>query len=487
MGNKTFNTGSLSDAITVDPSTLNIGIGGSTSAYKADITGTGRFTGALTSTNFILSGGTGNTGIYYGHTDRVVLANYTAGGIDFEVNSGAVTMTLFPTGNLAVGTSPTDAGYKLDVAGTGRFTGTGYFGGATSASGLTGASELIVQNEIGIQNSDTTGPYLRMVMGSVNQNITFVTGAFSGTEPNLLFNVGGSTRVTVLASNGNVGIATTSPQEKFEIAGLNGNIRLYGRSGISNNTLSANIYYNGTAWVRDNGSFGASYINFGAANDTILFSTTAATTGDATERMRITSGGEVQINNYLYMSKAVDPRIYSGTGIGLNIDGAALYLNRYSASNIAMVPNGGNVLIGTITDSGYKLSVASGSQYFGSGFQISNDFTNSARQCATGVADFAGTSVTFNLASIFPRTTFTNRGLSVTMQLVALPTYTIVSSAFIVLGRTGNSNEWSSSILTNININGASVNSVSASGTTITVNYSTYIFGTAYINLATIG
>ncbi len=73
------------------------------------------------------------------------------------------------------------------------------------------------------------------------------------------------------------------------------------------------------------------------------------------------------------------------------------------------------------------------------------------------------------------------------MQLVALPTYTIVSSAFVVLGRTGNSNVWSNSILANININGAAINSVSASGTVITIVYSTYIFGTAYINLATIG
>ena len=64
-------------------------------------------------------------------------------------------------------------------------------------------------------------------------------------------------------------------------------------------------------------------------------------------------GGMKIDNNYLatfdgdiLFSKGVDPKISSGTGIGLNIDGNALYLNRYSQGNIVMVPNGGNVGIG---------------------------------------------------------------------------------------------------------------------------------------------
>ena len=151
------------------------------------------------------------------------------------------------------------------------------------------------------------------------------------------------------------------------------------------------------------------------------------------------------------------------------------------------ITSGGNLLIGTTTDSSYKLAVASGHQYLGTGFQITGTFGQVDRQCATAFADFSGPTVTFDLASIFPRTTFLNRGLSVTMQLVALPTYTIVSSAFVVLARTGNSNVWSSAILANININGAVISTISATGTVITIVYNTHIFGTAYINLATIG
>ena len=63
------------------------------------------------------------------------------------------------------------------------------------------------------------------------------------------------------------------------------------------------------------------------------------------------SEGTTTLSGNLIMSKAVDPKISSDTGIGLNIDGSALYLNRYSQSNISMVPNGGNVIIGSGTTS----------------------------------------------------------------------------------------------------------------------------------------
>jgi len=112
-----------------------------------------------------------------------------------------------------------------------------------------------------------------------------------------IFNLGTSSNaITILSTNNNVGIGINTPQEKFEISGLNGNVRIYGRSGISNNTISANIYYNGSSWVRDNSSYGAADISFSSANDTIIFSNTASTTGPTSEKLRIDSSGNVGIN-----------------------------------------------------------------------------------------------------------------------------------------------------------------------------------------------
>jgi hypothetical protein len=72
------------------------------------IAGLKTFTSAVKAPNFILSGGTGNTGMYFGHTDRLVLANYGVGGIDFESNGGVINGTLFPSGNWAFSTSAVD-------------------------------------------------------------------------------------------------------------------------------------------------------------------------------------------------------------------------------------------------------------------------------------------------------------------------------------------------------------------------------------------
>lgn len=85
------------------------------------------------------------------------------------------------------------------------------------------------------------------------------------------------------------------------------------------------------------------------------------------------SGSETKISNNIYMAKGTDPRIYSGSGVGLNIDGDALYLNRYSMSNIVMTPNGGNVLISTTSGNGYKLQINGNT--WSNGVRIGRDFS----------------------------------------------------------------------------------------------------------------
>lgn len=137
------------------------------------ITGAKTFSSAVIAPNFVLSGGTGNTGLYYGHTDRVVLANYTTGGIDFEVNGGSIVATLFPSGNYGLGIT-LDAGYKLDVNGTTRISGA-LSGTSASFSSSVTASSLI-------KSGGTSSQFLK-ADGSVDSTSyqTLLTNPVTGT------------------------------------------------------------------------------------------------------------------------------------------------------------------------------------------------------------------------------------------------------------------------------------------------------------------
>jgi hypothetical protein len=56
-----------------------------------------------------------------------------------------------------------------------------------------------------------------------------------------------------------------------------------------------------------------------------------------TQAMKIAyDTGVVDFPTHISLTKAVDPKIYSGAGIGLNIDGSALYLNRFSGAGVAV-------------------------------------------------------------------------------------------------------------------------------------------------------
>jgi len=98
----------------------------------------------------------------------------------------------------------------------------------------------------------------------------------------------GNTNQLVLKGDGNVGIGTDSPGEKLHVA--NGDILLqseYNATGITDSFLYIQS--------RQSGNWRNSYI--GQTGNNLIFGTggTGTTHTNATERMRITSGGEVDI------------------------------------------------------------------------------------------------------------------------------------------------------------------------------------------------
>ncbi len=117
--------------------------------------------------------------------------------------------------------------------------------------------------------------------------------------------VGWAGRMTILSSNGNVGIGTTMPGRKLEVLAPDGNAaRLYRNgNGIGwgvnivfalNNNNNARTDYAGVHGLVGNSMAGAE-------GGTMVFTT--ATSGSLTEKMRIDSGGNVGIGTTAPTSK----------------------------------------------------------------------------------------------------------------------------------------------------------------------------------------
>jgi len=140
----------------------------------------------------------------------------------------------------------------------------------------------------------------------------------------------------MVRADGNVGIGTTSPT-----------------SGISSTETTLQIQNGNVAALALNNSSSRKYAIYSGVGGQLGF---YDSTADA-ERMRITSGGNNQYTG--------DPFIYSNTTSGGTAIHAGLRFNstdkyiRFFTNDLGRmdITSGGNVLIGTTTDSGAKLQV----------------------------------------------------------------------------------------------------------------------------------
>ena len=268
-----LNTGNaiLSNPIKVETTAYNVGIGGAaSSSFKLQVTGTTNLTGALTGTSATFSG------------DLAV-----------DTNTLYVDSTNNRVGIGTVGSS----GYLLDVFGTATF-------GASTTIGdkVHIGSGAVPSGAAGI-GLWATGSNLFSIVGFGDMTIDS-RGSFLLINPN----------------GGNVGIGTSSPTTRLEVSSSDLNTVFVTNPTTTGATTGSGIgfkAYNGTSVTQYGGifltsntwSFGtysAQQLSIGAdgtgglalrsANSApISFFTGGASAGVSTERMRITSGGNVGI------------------------------------------------------------------------------------------------------------------------------------------------------------------------------------------------
>jgi hypothetical protein len=257
---------------------LNIGDFGSTS-FKLNVIGTANITGALSGTSATFSQPVGITTTGTTAAIQVTLPG-NANATILSANSGNASfgwklqMEEVSTGDFRI--FRRESGVDYQVLNLARATGAATFSSSVTASGLISGSASIYQ-------TNASGSIASNVFESYNGGATELRFNFP-VSGSVGFN-NGSTRLAI-TSAGNVGIGTTAPDRALTV---NGQI------GLNNDFVSTK---GGTTFrIGYDAYVGNSAVNlFTESTVPLAFGT------NATERMRITSGGEVQVNNSMILA-----------------------------------------------------------------------------------------------------------------------------------------------------------------------------------------
>ena len=303
----------------------NLQIGTTTdNGYKLNVNGPGNYEGNLrVGVGFQLLFNNNNVGLYR-EANTLKLGGF--GGIELtasatQITAQSIRMKIFDTGNVAINTT-TDDGFRLDVNGTARVQGLTTLAGTMTALGAIARNGLINGTLVAAANND--------VLVGLDIAPTFTNGAFTGL-----------TNVDLRTSGANVTIGSSY-----------GYGALYGYNNDGLVQIKTAATYKTQMWFRPSGNAGGYNGNYWSRIEHDMG--TLNIIGSSYGQLSIASANGSGSGARIYFSGA--------TGVANNalslegpVNSGRIALITYASSPITI--NGGNLLVGTTTDAGYKLDV----------------------------------------------------------------------------------------------------------------------------------